>query len=370
MPGKKEPSFVHLQLRQPGIGKKSPAVCGSTVSRRTIVKSKHERYWLPNWIALHAERGQVRKCWEGHRLRSESQDGRVYGSCQKCGQTPPAGARILACRTCCWAVCEQCSKRPRLPSLDDDPLFRAGGPSMLALPGHEEQQYRGTVIVCPGGNYEFLCPNEGLPVVEWLAKHGIRGLVLRYRLLPKHDHAAAIEDLTTAVGVARRLSRGGPVAAIGFSAGGHLVASFGIEMRRRAAQRRAAGKNAKSDLKLDAQVLVYPAIDGAEWADADCCGFWDWRCTKAVPSLVANRRALLGGHGFAASPTFLVASTGDSVCAPRDHSDLYAAALERRGKPCTYVRRNFGEHGFALNDGWTRQCIKWLQSRGFGDESC
>ena len=31
-----------------------------------------------------------------------------------------------------------------------------------------------------------------------------------------------------------------------------------------------------------------------------------------------------------------------------------------------YVKRNFGEHGFALNGGWTGRAVKWLRAEGFG----
>ena len=33
---------------------------------------------MPEWVHLHAERGNVRKCWSGHRLLRDRQDGRVH----------------------------------------------------------------------------------------------------------------------------------------------------------------------------------------------------------------------------------------------------------------------------------------------------
>eukprot|EP00435_Cladocopium_sp_Y103_P021364 s3677_g5.t1 len=64
---------------------------------------------LPSWIALHAERGPVRKCWEGHRMVQDTQehralpgkvvsssekDGRRHGRCNRCYEQPPAGSPI------------------------------------------------------------------------------------------------------------------------------------------------------------------------------------------------------------------------------------------------------------------------------------
>ena len=49
------------------IGKRKGRVLG-----RPIYGPDH---WgsLPSWVLLHAERGSVRKCWEGHRLKREKQ---------------------------------------------------------------------------------------------------------------------------------------------------------------------------------------------------------------------------------------------------------------------------------------------------------
>ena len=44
----------------------------------------------------------------------------------------------------------------------------------------------------------------------------------------------------------------------------------------------------------------------------------------------------------------------------------YARALKERGIPCKYLRRDFGDHGFGLEGGWTEACVKWLRAGGFG----
>lgn len=330
-------------------------------SRRPLVP---KRLWqeLPKWIALHAERGQMKKCWEGHRLRSDTQDGRRHGYCVKCKTKPRAGTPIMICRGCSWAICSHCHERPRLPKLHEDPLFHGPSQPMLLWPPFEEQAVtslgQGTIIVCPGGNYEFLCPNEGLPVAAWLAQLGIHAVVLRYRLLPNHTLKDALDDLEAAVALVRQ-KRGGPVGAIGFSAGGHLVASVALRLAKR--------KRPKQQ-PLDAQVLIYPCIDGEGWLEPDQAGFFNYEaCYEKAPDLLAERKALLGGRGFKAPPTFLVGSTEDNVCVPKEHSDIYAAALKKRRIAHRYLRGNFGEHGFGLSGVWTEKCGKWLRKFGFGE---
>ena len=44
----------------------------------------------------------------------------------------------------------------------------------------------------------------------------------------------------------------------------------------------------------------------------------------------------------------------------------YARALKERSIPCKYLRRDFGDHGFGLEGGWTEACVKWLRAGGFG----
>ena len=229
----------------------------------------------------------------------------------------PPGSRILACAECKFTICSTCNCRPRLPPLEGDPLFCGPhSPRLLVDPGAIAGKGKGTVIVCPGGNYEFLSPKEGLPVVEWLASRGIAAVVLRYRLLPHHDLQDALDDLDAAIALVRQ-ARGGPVAAIGFSAGGHLVASHSLRAEARRAER---VQTRSTNRPLDAQMLIYPAIDGTPWADPEKADFFnrgEGGMPKKATALLEDTDALLGGEGFAAPPTFLVGSTGDSICPPR-----------------------------------------------------
>jgi len=345
-------------------------ITSSGTTRRGIGKPIYARnMWslLPHWISLQSERGRVRKCWEGHRLLRDKQDGRRHGECDACHSRPPAGSAVLACAGCKFTVCADCNCRPRLPPLETDPLFCGPhSPRLLVAPSNVAGMGRGTVIVCPGGNYEFLMPKEGLPIAEWLASHGIAAVVLRYRLLPHHDLEDALDDLDAAAALVRQ-ARGGPVAAIGFSAGGHLVASHATRTERRRIESVHTRSHAKM---LDAQVLVYPAIDGTPWLDPEKAGFFNRGDSSSLPkkagALDTPTKALCGGDGFCAPPTFLVGSTGDTICPPREHSDIYAEALKEHEVEHTYVRKNMGEHGFALSHEWVHRAIKFLTHAGFG----
>ena len=340
-------------------------------SNRPIVLKKK---WgdLPGWIALLAERGETRKCWNGCPLKpcvvgkGGLANGHRFKRCQMrgCPNKPTTGCRIFACNECRWSVCEPCNDRERMPTLAHDPLFHGPDePALLSWPSVSESATAkrfGTVIICPGGNYEFLSPLEGLPVVEWLAEHGIGAYVLRHRLLPGYVLDDCLDDLESAARTVRKL-RPGPVCALGFSAGGHLIASLALRSARR-----------KQPQPLDAQVLVYPGIDARDWRHPEYNGFFNhgrWSIPKSVDSLFTGQEALLGGEGFAAPPSCVVGSTQDTYCVNEEHTDVYVRHLEAAGIPNEYVSGPFGEHGFQLMGGWTPACIQWLRSRGFGAAS-
>ena len=271
-------NFVKVSLNHPpGVFKVAQRKANGGPQRPIVLK----RRWkdLPGWIALYAERGAAKKCWENCPLLPATHDGRRYGGCQirGCSTTPKPGDRIEACVKCKWSVCDKCADRTRMPTLAQDPLFHGpDDPCLLTYPQFDGMVGRGTVIVCPGGNYEFLSPLEGLPVVEWLAQHGIGAVVLRYRLLPDYCLDDALDDLEAAANRLRGM-RSGPVAALGFSAGGHLIASLGL----RSAQRKQAQP-------LDAQVLVYPGIDGRDWHSPEYNGFFTkgkWQIPRRAATL-------------------------------------------------------------------------------------
>ena len=201
----------------------------------------------------------------------------------------------------------------------------------------------GTVIVCPGGNYEFLCAHEAFPVAAWLASHGIAAVVLRYRLLPKYGLEEAMDDLEAAVAHVRK-TRGGLVGAIGF--------------RRAAPSPRSAGGRARAARRSrSTRRCSVPVLDPREWDDGACedptlmfFNRGDERYPPRAQSLLTGGEALKGGAGFAAAPNSLAGPTGDDTMLPKEHLDLYAAACKREGKSFHYIRRNLGGHGFCLNE--------------------
>ena len=214
------------------------------------------------------------------------------------------------------------------------------------------------VLVVPGGSYRWLnVEKEGRPPATWLAELGVVACVLRYRLPPAHPWPAARNDLHLAVAfvlsanAARDLLVDATrVGIIGFSAGAHLAMQQAPAL--------ASGV-------IKAAVLVYPpATDGPNVdtlvaLQAECGP--DPGCPPQCPAAAA---AAAAAHQLPAF--YVVASTVDRVCPPREHADLIVAGLTELGADVTYQKQRLGAHGFGCVAKWTHKAAAWLRSELIG----
>jgi acetyl esterase len=161
-------------------------------------------------------------------------------------------------------------------------------------------------------------------------------LAVDYRLAPESPFPAAVEDVSTAVGWARRH---GAVALAGDSAGGQLAAVV-------ARRERDAGR------PVAAQVLICPALDpDMAYPDLDDYGlhtdemrfFWDAFAPAPVarsdPDLNPFRVADLSGL----PPAVVITAELDVL---HDEGERYAAALLAAGVPVVSVRHQGVNHNF------------------------
>ena len=107
------------------------------------------------------------------------------------------------------------------------------------------------VVICPGGGYgQLSMDQEGFLMAQWLAKNGIAGFVLKYRL-PNGHKEVPLEDAIEALRIVRKnADKYGidphKVGIMGFSAGGHLAAY--------------TSNYAEEKDKPDFSILFYPVI--------------------------------------------------------------------------------------------------------------
>lgn len=222
------------------------------------------------------------------------------------------------------------------------------------------------VIVCPGGSYLWHdMGGEGKDVGEWLQRNGISAFVLHYRtagvgafLTPYryvfrgNRYPDALNDLLRAMQYVKAHSAelgvdASRVAAMGFSAGGHLVMS--------------AAELLPREQRPWFVVPVYPVVTMTE-----ACVHRRSRRALLGDSRLRSRqlRDLLSLERHVPAdcpPVFLVNCKDDPVVDCRN-SELLDSALTRQQVPHQYIQYQTGGHGFGASDHkGTAECRQWKE---------
>lgn len=191
---------------------------------------------------------------------------------------------------------------------------------------NEQSQYKGTVVICPGGGYEWLSDREAEPVAAAFEKADWRPEVLRYTV----GHQLGTKPLRELGQVVERAKTDypdKPVVVCGFSAGGHLAGSLGVHYQ---------------DLGLarpDAMILCYPVITA---------GSYGHRGSLRNLTEVDQEYYSLEKHVTGDTPqTFLWATMEDDEV-PVQNSLLMAEALSAAGVPYELHIFPHGVHGLSL----------------------
>ena len=121
----------------------------------------------------------------------------------------------------------------------------------------------GAVVIFPGGGYQFRAPHEGDGYAEFLAYNGISAFVVEYRVAP-HKFPLPLVDARRAVRFVRHnaekfgINRD-KIAAMGSSAGGHLVSMLCTYREKIDGEKEDAIDN--ESFLPDKQILCYPVIN-------------------------------------------------------------------------------------------------------------
>ena len=221
------------------------------------------------------------------------------------------------------------------------------------------------VIVFPGGGYQILAIDlEGTEVCDWLNSKGIAGVLLKYRVPnagPTWNQACgcdlktrssmALEDAQRAIGLVRAHAAEWhidphKIGVLGFSAGGHLVASVSTRFERR----------------------VYAPVDAA---DRESCRP-DFAVALYPGHLFDYRKGALNADLHVTHdtpPTFLAHAENDNVDGVSNTLSYYEA-LKNAGVPTELHLYAEGRHSFGLRrtrfpiTAWPHLVETWLQTIG------
>ncbi len=206
---------------------------------------------------------------------------------------------------------------------------------------------RPTVIVCPGGGYAFTSDREAEPIALRFNAAGMNAVVVRYSVAPVRFPTALLEVATAVRYVREEGVQYGcdpdKVFLIGFSAGGHLAASYG-NFWNQPFVTQALGC-APAQLRPNGQILAYPVITSGPFAHHDSFHNLLGDRYEAEKDSVSLEKSV----SEATPPTFLWHTQPDD-CVPVENALLFVSALHKAGIQTEFHLFPAGGHGLSLCD--------------------
>jgi acetyl esterase/lipase len=268
---------------------------------------------------------------------------------------------------------ETVNERSTDPQLTDRAVFGISRPRLVVF--RPVRSNGAAVLITPGGGYRWVVVDkEGYELGRWLAARGYTAFILFYRL-PGEGWTSGADTPLADAQRAMRLIRARAdaygidperVAAMGFSAGGHLCA----------------------DLLTRFGEPVYPSLDAADRLSARpilAAPIYPVISMSAPHAHPGSRELLVGKNASAAAerkhsphlnvpenapPTFLIHAEDDEVV-PVENSLLLRAALRTRGVPVETHLFTSGGHGFGLRravgkpaEAWPELFVAWARTHG------
>jgi len=268
---------------------------------------------------------------------------------------------------------EAVNERSTDPQLTDRALVGINRPRMAVF--RPSFPNGAAVLVTPGGGYRWVViDKEGYELGHWLSARGFTVFVLFYRL-PGDWWAAgpdvALSDAQRAMRLIRHRARDygidpERVAAMGFSAGGHVAADLGTRF--------AASTYAPVD-----------AADGLSARPFALAAIYPVVSMTAPVAHAGSREQLIGSDAPAAleqahsphlnvpgnAPPFFILHAEDDDAVPVENALLLRAGLRARGVPVETHLFTHGGHGFGLRKvlgkpagAWPELFLAWARAAG------
>lgn len=206
---------------------------------------------------------------------------------------------------------------------------------------------RPAVIICPGGAYEFTSDREAEPVaLAWNAR-GYHSFVLRYSVAPNRFPCALFE-LAKAVAFVREHAAEwhidvNRILVCGFSAGGHLTASFGVFWN--ADFLKEALGYYYQEHRPNGLILSYPVITSGEFSHKDSIKNL---LGEAYSDVQQREKLSLEKQISKDVPPCFLWHTYDDDLVPVENTLLFASALKAKAIPFELHVYPKGVHGLSL----------------------
>ena len=250
----------------------------------------------------------------------------------------------------------------------------------LYLPDNSREidpaRVRPTVLICPGGGYQFLSDREAEPIALQFLAADCNAAVLRYSIAPVRFPAALLE-VAASVALLRENAADWHVdpqkiVVMGFSAGGHLAASYGTLWNRDFIRDFFGYRNGEH--RPNGMILCYPVITAGSQSHAGSLHnlLGERETDPALRELVSCEKQV-----SADTPPAFIWHTFTDDCVPVENALLMALALAEKKIPTELHVFPRGYHGLSLANEtvygdytgfgdavqcWIGMAIRWLKS--------
>ncbi len=232
------------------------------------------------------------------------------------------------------------------------PHFEPGDVPLVTPYLLEDGQTHPMVLVLPGGGYGRQAAHEGRPIAQMLNDAGFHAAVLHYRVGPRHHHPAMLNDAQRAMRLLRQaaddwhIRKGSDgqakVAALGFSAGGHLTATLAVHWDHFVCE--ADDLLAVHSARPDAVVLCYAVIDMMQHRHRGSFQL----LMGASPEQSLVEAMSLQTQVRDDSPPAFIWHTADDGAVPMQNSLLYFQACRAKQVRAELHVYESGHHGMGL----------------------
>lgn len=234
---------------------------------------------------------------------------------------------------------------------------------------------RATVLIIPGGGYEYVSDREAEPIALKYNAAGFNAFVLYYSVAPA-KHPQPLLDAARAITIIRENAErwkvdANKIVVCGFSAGGHLAAHLGVHWDKEYLFKTEGIK--KGLTNPNALILSYPVITSGECAHR---GSFDALLGKN-PSKELLEEVSLENEVSEKTPKTFIWHTFEDGCVPMENSMMFVSALRKFNIPFEMHIYPEGGHGLSLateetnEDGtqlnlhvssWMKLSIDWMNS--------
>lgn len=197
------------------------------------------------------------------------------------------------------------------------------------------------MLVCPGGGYSFCSPREAEPIAFRFLSEGFNCFVLNYRINQKYP--APHLDLALAMAYIREHEEEfdlipNSLSIVGFSAGGHLVGSFGYLYKELAKE---IGVN-ESLLRPFSIVMAYPVTTFSTKTHEDT-----FRIIAGNDESLREKMNIIKHVDNTYPPTFIW-TTLDDQCVPAPNTLMMVDALKKNNVKYECKVYESGLHGSSM----------------------